>query len=43
MLRFSEIKPLFVDLSLSDKSFSYFVQLGVGGWGGGGVVVDGEQ
>ena len=29
MLRFSEIKPLFVDLSLSDKSFSFFVQL----WG----------
>ena len=29
MLRFSEIRPLFVDLSLSDKSFSFFVRL----WG----------
>ena len=25
MLRSSEIKPLFVDLSLSDKSFSFFM------------------
>ena len=30
MLRFSEIKPLFVDLSLSDKSFLFFVQCGGG-------------